>query len=57
MSLSDSGQEGITLLDGINFDVSLTEPLKIDAITDIYLDSFTTFNCFESDVIDAKGFY
>ena len=28
---------------GKAFNVELTEPLKIDAVTDIYLDSFTTF--------------
>ena len=35
---------------------NLTEPLKIDAITDIYLDSFTTFNCKKSDSEIESGF-
>ena len=39
-----------TALDGTNitFDLKLQEPLKIDKLSDVYLDSFTTFNCVTS---------
>ena len=38
------------------FTEPLIEPLKIDAVTDIYLDSFTTFDCQHSDSADEAGF-
>ena len=50
----DSGEIGV----GTEFSTSndLTEPLKIDAVTDIYLDSFTTFNCVHSNGFNESGF-
>ena len=33
-----------TLGETTTFTKPLTEPLKIDAVTDVYLDSFTTFD-------------
>lgn len=38
------------------FGEDLIEPLKIDAVTDIYLDSFTTFKCKTSDDKTESGF-
>lgn len=38
------------------FTKPLTEPLKIDAVTDVYLDSFTTFKCKTSDDNTEAGF-
>ena len=40
----------------LTFDKELIEPLKIDAVTDIYLDSFTTFNCLQSNNTNQAGF-
>ena len=39
-----------TNLNGTNitFDLKLQEPFKIDKLSDVYLDSFTTFNCVTS---------
>lgn len=48
----DSGDISTTT----TFTKSLTEPLKIDAVTDVYLDSFTTFKCLQSNVLDQAGF-
>lgn len=33
------------LVNNINFTTELTEPLIVDKLSDIYLESFTTFNC------------
>lgn len=33
-----------------NIDLSLTEPLKIDSLSDVYLDNFTTYHSNASDI-------
>ena len=44
-------------LTGTNdFSVSLHEPLKIDKLSDIYLDTFTTKNCTENTDADKMAF-
>lgn len=45
-----------TLGDTLTFTKKLTEPLKIDSVTDVYLDSFTTFDCKKSETVEQSGF-
>tara|TARA_B100001094_G_C17897768_1_gene654874 strand:- start:29 stop:598 length:570 start_codon:yes stop_codon:yes gene_type:complete len=44
--------------DVTTFSFNLQEPLKIDKLSDMYLDSFTTLNCVQGDTTtcDATGF-
>lgn len=39
-----------------DFSLDLFEPLKIDKLSDIYLDNFTTFKCVEATTSDTTGF-
>ena len=50
---SDGGENDVT-----TFSFNLQEPLKIDKLSDMYLDSFTTLNCVQGDTTahDATGF-
>ena len=38
------------------FSFNLQEPLRIDKLSDMYLDSFTTLNCVQGSNTDATGF-
>ena len=42
--------------DVTTFSFNLQEPLRIDKLSDMYLDSFTTFNCVQGSNTDATGF-
>ena len=50
----DDSDRGVSLTTSPGtFSKTLHEPLKIDVLSDIYLDNFTTFNCLiELDVND-----
>jgi hypothetical protein len=39
-----------------SFSIDLYEPLVIDKYSDIYLDSFTTYNALQNTAIEASGF-
>ena len=38
------------------FNVKLLEPLRIDRLSDVYLDSFVTFNAIDNNTINNIGF-
>ena len=40
----------------LTFSKNLHEPLRIDKLSDIYLDSFTTFTAVENDAVDNMAF-
>lgn len=42
--------------DVTTFSFNLQEPLRIDKLSDMYLDSFTTLNCVLGTTADATGF-
>ena len=42
--------------DVLTFSKELHEPLRIDKLSDIYLDSFTTFTAVENDAVDNMAF-
>lgn len=46
-----------TIANGTTFSLTLHEPLKIDKLSDVYLDSFTTKNCLSNDTnINSMAF-
>ena len=53
LDVSSPGGGGGTLN---NFNVKLLEPLRIDRLSDVYLDSFITFNASPNNVIQNIGF-